>query len=40
MVRRAVQYTGFKLLYRLDRPLMSPAEVLALRPVPLFILYQ
>ncbi len=37
---RPVQYTGFKLFYQQDRPLMTPAEVLALKPPPLFILYQ
>jgi hypothetical protein len=35
-----VQYTGFKLFYQLDKPFMSAAEVLALNPAPLFILYQ
>jgi hypothetical protein len=37
---QVVQYTGFKLFYRQDRPLMSETDVLALRPVPLFILSQ
>jgi hypothetical protein len=35
-----IQFTGFKLFYRQDVPLMSPADVLALRPVPLFVVYQ
>lgn len=35
-----VQYTGFKLFYEIDRPLMTEAQVLELRPAPLFILYQ
>jgi hypothetical protein len=35
-----VEFTGFKLFYRQDDPLMSPADVLALRPVPHFIVYQ
>jgi hypothetical protein len=35
-----VQFTGFKLFYRQDSPLMSAADVLALRPTPLFIVYQ
>jgi hypothetical protein len=35
-----VQYTGFKLFYQLDKPIMTAAEVLALIPAPLFILYQ
>jgi hypothetical protein len=35
-----VEFTGFKLFYRQDVPLMTPADVLALRPVPHFIVYQ
>ena len=39
-----VQFTGFKLFYRNDtkkgHPLMSPADVLALFPKPLYIQYQ
>ncbi|HEX8425774.1 hypothetical protein [Hymenobacter sp.] len=39
-----VQYTGFKLFYKNDRRansrLMTPQEVVALRPVPLYIQYQ
>lgn len=35
-----VQFTGFKLFYQQDAPLMTPREVLALRPVPLLIVYQ
>ena len=35
-----VEFTGFKLFYRQDVPLMSPRDVLALRPVPYFIVYQ
>ncbi len=34
------QFAGIKLFFRQDRPLMTPAEVLALRPTPLFVLYQ
>lgn len=44
IVREPVQYTGFKLFYHNDTkkgdPLMSPAEVLKLRPIPLYIQYQ
>jgi hypothetical protein len=44
IVREPVQYTGFKLFYHNDtkkgNPLMSPAEVLKLRPQPLYIQYQ
>jgi hypothetical protein len=35
-----VQFTGFKLFYELDRPLMDPQSVLALTPPPLLIVYQ
>lgn len=35
-----VEYTGFKLFYRQDAPLMSPTRVLALRPAPHVIIYQ
>jgi hypothetical protein len=40
--REPPPYPGFKLFTspRLDRPLMAPAEVLRLKPAPLFILYQ
>lgn len=35
-----VQFTGFKLFYQQDVPLMAPADVLALRPVPHLVIYQ
>jgi hypothetical protein len=35
-----VQFAGFKLFYQQDRPLMAVTDVLALKPVPLFVLYQ
>lgn len=35
-----VQYTGFKLFYKNDKPMLSPAQVLELRPVPVFVMYQ
>jgi hypothetical protein len=35
-----VEFTGFKLFYNQDVPLMSAPDVLALRPVPFFIVYQ
>ena len=42
--RYPVQYTGFKLFYKNDtkkgHPLMTPLEVLALDPKPLYIQYQ
>jgi hypothetical protein len=44
IVREPVQYTGFKLFYHNDTkkgdPLLTPDEVLKLRPVPLYIQYQ
>lgn len=35
-----IQFAGIKLFYRHDKPLMTPAEVLALRPKPNLIIYQ
>ncbi|GAC1349265.1 MAG: hypothetical protein NVS4B9_36390 [Ktedonobacteraceae bacterium] len=35
-----IQYAGMKLFYKLDKPLMSPADVLALNPSPLMVMYQ
>ncbi|HEX5439163.1 MAG TPA: hypothetical protein VFW98_18565 [Gemmatimonadaceae bacterium] len=35
-----VEFAGFKLFYKNDRPLLTPEQVLRLKPVPLFILYQ
>jgi hypothetical protein len=35
-----VQYAGIKLFYKHDRPLMSPADVLGLTPVPDIVTYQ
>ena len=44
IVREPVQYTGFKLFYHNDTkkgdPLLTPEEVLKLRPAPLYIQYQ
>jgi hypothetical protein len=40
VAREPVQYAGFKLFYQQDRPLMSVTDVLALKPAPLFVLYQ
>jgi hypothetical protein len=44
IVHEPVQYSGFKLFYHNDtrggEPLMSPADILLLRPVPLYIQYQ
>jgi hypothetical protein len=35
-----IQYPGFKLFYRWDRPLMSPSDVLSMSPPPLMVMYQ
>ena len=35
-----VEYTGFKLFYRHDEPLMTPEQVLLLDPAPDLIIYQ
>jgi hypothetical protein len=40
VVRHPVQYTGFKLFFKNDKPMMKPAEVLELYPKPLYIQYQ
>ncbi|MGH7594525.1 MAG: hypothetical protein ACRELE_11850 [Gemmatimonadales bacterium] len=40
VTRRPVQFTGFKLFYRNDHPMMTLRQVLALQPVPLYIQYQ
>jgi hypothetical protein len=38
--QQLIQYPGFKLFYRWDRPLMSPSDVLKLDPPPLMVMYQ
>lgn len=35
-----VWFTGFKLFYKNDKPMMTPAEVLALFPQPVYVQYQ
>ncbi len=35
-----IQYPGMKLFYDLDKPLMTPAAVLALHPSPSLVMYQ
>jgi hypothetical protein len=40
VAKQPVQYTGFKLFYKNDKPLMTPADVLKLVPVPLYVMYQ
>jgi hypothetical protein len=40
VVRHPVQYTGFKLFYKNDKPMMNPEQVLELYPKPMYIQYQ
>lgn len=41
VVREPVQYTGLKLFYKNDKPLLTPAEAIRrFRPAPLYIQYQ
>ncbi len=40
IVKEPVQFTGFKLFFKNDRPMMTPDEVLSLSPVPVYIQYQ
>ena len=40
VVRHPVQYTGFKLFFKNDKPMMKPREVLELYPKPVYIQYQ
>jgi hypothetical protein len=40
VVRHPVQYTGFKLFFKNDKPMMMPEEVLELYPKPMYIQYQ
>jgi len=40
VAEQRVQYTGFKLFYRHDQPLMTPEQVLLLDPPPDLIIYQ
>jgi hypothetical protein len=35
-----VQFTGFKLFYKKDHPMMSPDDVFDLIPKPVYIQYQ
>ncbi|HEU4828981.1 MAG TPA: hypothetical protein VFT04_07285 [Gemmatimonadales bacterium] len=38
--RDPVQYTGFKLFYKNDKPMMTPKQVIELFPSPVYIQYQ
>jgi hypothetical protein len=40
VVRHPVQYTGFKLFFKNDKPMLKPQEVLELYPRPMYIQYQ
>jgi hypothetical protein len=38
--KEPVQWVGFKLFFKNDHPMLTPAEVLKIKPIPLFISYQ
>jgi hypothetical protein len=40
VVRYPVQYTGWKLFYKNDKPLMTPEQVLEVYPKPMYVQYQ
>jgi hypothetical protein len=40
VVRHPVQFTGWKLFYKNDKPMMTPEQVLQLYPQPMYIQYQ
>jgi hypothetical protein len=40
VVRHPVQFTGFKLFFKNDKPMMKPEQVLELYPKPMYIQYQ
>ena len=40
VTRKPVQFAGLKLFYKNDKPMMTMAQVLALKPTPLYIQYQ
>jgi len=35
-----VQFAGFKLFYKNDKPMLTPEQVVKLKPIPVFIMYQ
>jgi hypothetical protein len=40
VTRRPVQFAGLKLFYKNDKPMLTPAEVVAMVPTPVYIQYQ
>jgi len=40
IVPEPVQFTGFKLFFKNDKPMMTPEQVIRLWPVPYYIQYQ
>ncbi len=40
VTRKPIQFAGLKLFYKNDHPMLTPAQILTLRPVPLYIQYQ
>jgi hypothetical protein len=37
---RPVQFAGFKIFYKNDKPMLTPQQVVEMDPVPLFVMYQ
>jgi hypothetical protein len=37
---RPVQFAGFKIFYKNDKPMLTPEQVMEMDPVPLFVMYQ
>jgi hypothetical protein len=35
-----VQFAGFKVFYKNDKPMLTPAQVVKLKPIPVFVMYQ
>jgi hypothetical protein len=40
VAHRPVQYTGLKLFFKNDTPMMTFRQILGLAPIPLYIQYQ
>ncbi len=40
ILRDPVWFTGFKLFYKNDKPMLTPSQVLAIRPKPVYVQYQ
>lgn len=40
ILRDPVWFTGFKLFYKNDKPMLTPSQVLAIKPKPVYVQYQ